>query len=274
MARDPWGGPVVIENQLEATDHTHLGQAIAYVAGVDRAATVIWVATRIRPEHAAALRWLNTCTPEHIGFYGVEIATWTINGSTPGYQFNVIVRPDTHSPSGSGKARGPLTEEQVVLQAYWAAFRDFLDERGAEHWIRPELPRGGWWGRNLGRPGFNLYAVAKPKVESLAVMLEISSQDHEVVFAALAAEKMAIETAFGQSLGWTNTGARDYVTIERKMVNLGDRADWPDQHNWLLTQLEQFRQTFRDRIAELPSITAADNAATAEDVNTATSDDA
>ncbi len=250
VARDPWGRVVVIENQLEPTDHKHLGQAIVYVAGVEKAGTVVWVASRIRPEHAAALRWLNGLTPASISFFGVEVATWTISGSSPGYQFNVVVRPDTQTLARDGdKPAGPLTEQQIAARAYWSAFRDFLDERGAEHWIRPDLPRGEWWGRNLGRPGFNIYAVVKPKSRSLSVMLEISSPDHATVHAALAAEREAIHRELGTEASWSSTEARDYVTTERKDLDPNDRTTWPEQHAWLLDQMERYRQVFRDRVA-------------------------
>ena len=253
LARDPWGELVVIENQLEPTDHSHLGQALTYIAGVENAGTVVWVASRMRPEHAAALRWLNALTPPTIGFYGVEVAAWTIDGSSPGYQFNVVVRPEAQKRErDSTKPVGPMTEQQLAARTYWSAFRDFLDERGAEHWIRSELPRSEWWGRNLGRPGFNLYAVVKPKSRSLAVMLEISSSDHASAFSALSAEKDAIDRELGGSTTWNSTEARDYIVTERANVDVGDHAQWREQHAWLLDQLERFRQVFRDRIARLP----------------------
>lgn len=251
LARDPWGGPVVIENQLEPTDHTHLGQAITYVAGIPDGATVIWIASRIRPEHAEALRWLNAQTPTSIGFYGVEIGLWTVGGSSPGYDFRVVVKPDAHKLSGQDKSGSPLTAEGAALQGYWMAFRDFLTARGAEHWMRSELPKSGWWGRNLGRPGFNLYAIAKPAAQALSVVLEISSADHTDAFAKLNTDRAAIDAEIGGAPQWSSTEARDYISVERKDANLAEPTGWPEQHAWLLDQLECFRRVFRDRIAGL-----------------------
>ena len=48
------GQAVLIENQLERTDHTHLGQLITYAAGV-RAGIVVWIADTFTDEHRAAL---------------------------------------------------------------------------------------------------------------------------------------------------------------------------------------------------------------------------
>ena len=68
---------VLIENQLEATDHRHLGQLLTYAAGLD-AATVIWIAKTFRSEHAAMLDWQNRITDERYRFFGIEIKVWQI----------------------------------------------------------------------------------------------------------------------------------------------------------------------------------------------------
>ncbi len=74
------GQAVLIENQLERTDHTHLGQLITYAAGV-RAGVVVWIADTFTDEHRAALDWLNESTPDSIKFFGVEIELWRIGES-------------------------------------------------------------------------------------------------------------------------------------------------------------------------------------------------
>jgi hypothetical protein len=81
LAKDTATGQAVfIENQLERTDHTHLGQLITYAAGV-RAGVVVWIADTFTDEHRAALDWLNESTPNSIKFFGVEIELWRIGES-------------------------------------------------------------------------------------------------------------------------------------------------------------------------------------------------
>lgn len=255
VAKDLSGGQVLIENQLEQTDHQHLGQLLTYAAGISAngstIVSVIWVASRIRAEHADALRWLNARTPENVGFYAVEITAWTIAGSPPGYRFDVIVRPDTTIQLG-GAGEAALTPDQLSLRTYWSAFRDYLEERGAQHWMRPKLPKSEYWGGNFGQPGINIYAVAKPKSKSIAVMLELSDPaNYQDIYEALLRERSSIEMELGASPQWSETAARRYVGTEHAPVELFDEKCQRDQFDWILNQLDRYRSVFHDRIMKL-----------------------
>lgn len=99
------GRRVLIESQLERTDHTHLGQLMTYAAGLD-AVTVVWVARRFTEEHRAALYWLNKITGDEIGFFGIEIELWRIGNSDPAPKFNIVSKPnDWTKPSGGPSGR-------------------------------------------------------------------------------------------------------------------------------------------------------------------------
>ncbi|MEV0352037.1 hypothetical protein AB0H88_40255 [Nonomuraea sp. NPDC050680] len=93
LLEDAEGRVVAVENQLDQTDHTHLGQLLTYCAGI-QAQYVIWVAHSITDEHAAALAWLNENTIEGVGFFGVQVEALRIGDSSPAPNFNVIVRPN------------------------------------------------------------------------------------------------------------------------------------------------------------------------------------
>ena len=83
---------VVIENQIERTDHVHLGQLLTYAAGSE-ANIVIWVTTNFQDEHRAALDWLNKSTIESLEFYGVEIEVVRIGESAPAPLFRLAAFP-------------------------------------------------------------------------------------------------------------------------------------------------------------------------------------
>ena len=89
---------VLIENQLERTDHTHLGQLITYAAGLD-AVTLVWVVQRFTEEHRAALDWLNRITDDDFHFFGLEIELWQIGDSVAAPKFNLVAKPNDWSKS-------------------------------------------------------------------------------------------------------------------------------------------------------------------------------
>ena len=93
-ATDDW---VLIENQLERTDHCHLGQLITYAAGLN-AVTIVWVAERFTEEHRAALDWLNERTDDKIHLFGLEIELWRIGDSPIAPKFNIISQPNDWHP--------------------------------------------------------------------------------------------------------------------------------------------------------------------------------
>ena len=84
---------VLIENQLERTDHTHLGQLMTYAAGLD-AVTIIWIAQTFTEEHRAALDWLNRITDDTFNFFGIEIELYKIGDSVSAPMFNLVSKPN------------------------------------------------------------------------------------------------------------------------------------------------------------------------------------
>lgn len=87
------GYPVVIENQLEWSDHSHLGQLLTYVAGCNAGAAV-WISPWIRPEHRQAINRLNQVSDGKIQFYGVEVRAIKIGDSPPAPDFRPVAVPD------------------------------------------------------------------------------------------------------------------------------------------------------------------------------------
>lgn len=121
---------VLIENQLERANHTHLGQLITYMAGLDTA-TIIWIAAEFTDEHRAALDWLNAATDDHFRFFGLEIQLWCIADSIKAPAFRVVVQPNewTKRTRETVRAveRGEISELGQQRMAYWRAFREYLD---------------------------------------------------------------------------------------------------------------------------------------------------
>ena len=80
VGEDDAGNSVVIENQLEKSDHDHLGKLITYMTAFD-AKTAIWIVSDPRPEHIAAISWLNESTDN--SFYFMKLEAIQIGESEP-----------------------------------------------------------------------------------------------------------------------------------------------------------------------------------------------
>ena len=112
---------VLIENQFSYTDHDHLGKLLTYAGGL-QAQTVIWLSELIRPEHRAALDWLNEISLEDVQFFGLEIELWKIRDSIPAVKFNIVSKPNDWSRSVALRGRGEPTELQELQAEYWKQF--------------------------------------------------------------------------------------------------------------------------------------------------------
>jgi hypothetical protein len=119
---------VLIENQIERTDHGHLGQLLTYMAGLETA-TVVWVAAQFTEEHRGALDWLNRMTRDELRFFGLEIELWRIGDSPFAPKFNVVVRPNDVVRTAAALTRTTITPLGEARRAYWAAFGEALNTR-------------------------------------------------------------------------------------------------------------------------------------------------
>lgn len=156
------GDWVLIENQLERTDHTHLGQLLTYASGLE-AVTIVWIASRFTEEHRSTLDWLNKITDERFQFFGLEVELWRIGESPAAPKFNVVSKPNDWSKSVAQAARSiddaSLSETQVTQREYWAAFHEALKSaQGPVSGNRKPQPQS-WMSYSVGRTEFSLAAV-------------------------------------------------------------------------------------------------------------------
>lgn len=256
---DNW---VLIENQLEKTDHTHLGQLLTYAAGL-QAVTIVWVAERFTEEHRAALDWLNEITDDRFNFFGLEIELWRIGNSPIAPKFNVISKPNDWTKTVAAGAaqveRESLTEARQLQLDFWTMFRQFVQEHGTRIRATKAHPQH-WMTFALGRSGFNLSGVASmydTEAESydsneLRAEVVLDGPNSKVDFSSLAQEKSQIEAELGELLSWHNPERKRMCRIYlRKSVILTDRDKWPDYAKWLLEKLEALHRTFATRVRRL-----------------------
>ena len=249
------GSMVLIENQLEKTDHTHLGQLLTYAAGLD-AVTIVWIAERFTDEHRAALDWLNEITGEKVSFFGLEIELWKIGASPIAPKFNVVSKPNDWIKGGGGGSRGGavVTETKQLQQDYWRDFRELLAERKSS--LKPQKAHPQHWLTvSIGRRNFHMSALINTSGERIGVELYLQGSDAKKHFKQLETEKAKIEQQIGQPLDWRELPTKEAsrILLMRADSSIKDSAQWPEQHNWLADHLEKFNSVFRPLIQSLPA---------------------
>ena len=242
---------VLIENQLEKTDHRHLGQLLTYAAGL-KAATIVWVAQEFAEEHRAALDWLNSITSEHYQFFGLQIELWRIDGSPPAPMFNVVVEPNEWSREVKQSAEGGTSDLKQLQMAYWQGLRNLLLERKSK--VRPQKAQPqSWTTFALGRSGTWLGACVNSQKKAVWAEFCCNGPPGKVWFDELHAQKEAIEKEFGQPLSWQRLDDKKQsrIAIYREGADPTDQSDWSAQHTWLVAQLECMREVFQQRALNL-----------------------
>ncbi len=252
---DNW---VLIENQLERTDHTHLGQLITYAAGLN-AVTIVWIAKQFSEEHRAAMDWLNERTDEKINLFGLEIELWQIGDSAIAPKFNVISQPNDWSRKVQiGAVAAELDEASKDRLRFWTAFKDFLVHQGCT--LKSTNPSGQYYMNfPLGRSGIYLSAIrsnysseTKLKTPELRVDLYLQHAHAKDEFDKLLSQQSAVEQSLGFPLTWLKSENQATCRIfSRVDADFRDDQLWPQQFAWLHQRLEAFHKVFAPLVKEL-----------------------
>jgi hypothetical protein len=246
---DDW---VLIENQLEKTDHIHLGQLLTYGAGLE-AVTIVWIAEHFMDEHRATLDWLNEITDERFNFFGLEIELWQIGESPFAPRFNIVSKPNDWSRTISDIVRrSDLTATKQLQLEYWTEFREFLHDRGST--LKPHKPLPQCWTNfALGRAHFGLSASVNSRDNRIGVGIGLSGPNAKLHFAILQQEKEVIESGIGEKLVWTNSKDNKTcgISLSKDVMDFTNQENWPDQYNWLQEKLESFYRTFSSIVKNL-----------------------
>lgn len=250
------GSWVLIENQLERTDHSHLGQLLTYASGLE-AVTIIWIAARFTEEHRSTLDWLNRITDDSFRFFGLEVELWRIGDSPAAPKFNIISKPNDWSKSVSHAAKAiedtELTPTKLRQRDYWGALNAVLDQQGGRVSGAKKPQAASWMSYPIGRTRFNLGAVMNTQKPFLRVELYISGENAKSFFAQLETQAADIHAELGYPLEWEPLpqGADSRVSVYKHGVDPLDEAGWPEQHAWLAARLDEMHRVFFARVRDL-----------------------
>ncbi len=225
---------VVIENQLENTDHTHLGQVLTYLAGLE-AQTVIWIAREFQGPHLSAIRWLNSHTIDPFAFFAVKVRAVRIADAPAPVAplFEVLERPNDWDRRVRDMAETRVNGRRADLRPFRREFWSFYAERHqgddtppnySDHTVK-HLIGGVIVHQSLSRDGTGLY-------------IDKSNSDYDVQTKDLAMRYEATVTA---EIGNRNRSL---------WIDSQDRDNWPQMADWLHERLAQFRRIITEHTPE------------------------
>lgn len=252
LAKDAGTGKyVIIENQLEKTNHDHLGKAITYASVLD-ASSIIWIASEFTDEHKKALDWLNDHTNDEVGFYGVRIELWQIDSSRPAIKLNVRSQPNTAvSQAAKSKASKDLTESRKAQLEFWTQFRDKLAKTKQIPSLQTPRPQH-WFDVSLGKSHIHLSNICNTSDNKIGVRVYIGNKIADQMLPYLETMRDEIEQEIGETLTWNpNPENRDKVISLTKNADLIDKTSWNESIHWLVNKTIAFRKAFSKRIKRM-----------------------
>ena len=243
---------VIIENQLEKTNHDHLGKALTYASVLD-AATIVWLATEFTPEHKKALDWLNDHTLDEISFYGVQVELWQIDNSNPALRFNVICKPnEAVRQAAISKATEELSDSRRFQFEFWTRFKEKISKTKKIPSLQTPRPQY-WFNISLGKTHIHLSNTCNTDVNTVGVRVYIGNKIVNTMLLYLESKKAEIESAIGHPLQWNpNPETIDKVIVLLHSTDFTDPKSQEEALDWLVEYTIKFREVFYRLVVQSP----------------------
>ena len=248
FAKDETTGiKVIIENQLETSNHDHLGKIITYASGLD-AKVVVWIVKEAREEHRSAIEWLNNNTNSNVNFFLIEIHAYKIGNSDSAPMFQVIEQPnDFIKNNKSIDSNDTMNKSQSQRVEFWNQFNNVLIERGKPFNVR-KATTDHWYNVAIGTSDAHIAITLINKDSVIGVELYIT--DNKELFDRLYQQKEDIENDLGFKLDWrrlNNSKASRIVTFIKEL-NFDDHSNYNDLMNKTIDLAVLMRDTFKKYI--------------------------
>lgn len=253
VAEDINGGTVIIENQLEKSDHDHLGKLLTYLTAME-AKTAIWIVSHPRPEHVSAISWLNESSTAN--FYMVKIEAIKIGNSEPAPLFTQIVGPSQEAKD-VGIAKQHMAERYHLRERWWSQLIPLSDQVSRLHsHLSPK--QYNWIGTSSGERGLNFNYIVNQ--DSCMAELYIDKgkdceDENRLIFDALKAHQSKIEQSFGGALSWEQLENKRACKVQYRYDGGGYRSpeeDWPEIQMHIIRAMDRLEKSIRPHLKNLP----------------------
>jgi len=251
VAEDESGNAVIIENQFGKSDHDHLGKLVTYLTMIDARAAV-WIVSDPRPEHIAAITWLNESSAA--AFYMVKLEAIRIADSSPAPLLTLIVGPSEEGLE-AGKTKKDLAERYAIRERFWT---QLLGSARAKTKLHSNISPGqhGWMGTGAGKSGLTYDYVVRQNDANVELYIDRGSDseaENKAIFDRLAQSKESIEADFGEPLEWQRLEGKRACRIKRDIDLGGYRDDekWPQIQDAMIDAMIRLEKALKPHIARL-----------------------
>ena len=254
FGEDSNGNKVIIENQLEKTDHDHLGKVLTYLVNLE-AGTAIWITKDPRDEHSKVIEWLNETTPDNISFYLIRIEAIKIENQEIAAPLFTIIQGPSFEAKQIGAEKKDFAVRHRIRRDFWT---QLINEMNKNHnYCRNISPSNdSWIGIAMGISGVSLNLVISKKSARSEIYINRGSQEeNKLIFDFFHNDKVNIEHAFGGELVWERMEDKVTSRIKDQLdgVNYFEESNWPKINNHLIGSTENMMRGFKSSIKSLTS---------------------
>ena len=236
------GRKIVIENQLEPTNHDHLGKIITYASGFD-AEIIVWIVKSVRDEHKQAIDWLNEHTDQKINIFAIQMEVWRIGESPYAPKFQVIAKPNDWAKAvKKATNQTELSDTKLLQLDFWSKFKEYVQDNNGKIKLRKAYPQH-WYDISFGFS--NAHIALTVNSQSSQMACEIYIPDSKQLFSCLFSKKNDIENELSENLIWEELPEKKASRI--KLITKGElsnQIEWNQYHSWLLDKVTKFQKVF------------------------------
>lgn len=253
LCEDKDGNAVIIENQLERTNHDHLGKLLTYLVNLE-ASMAIWVTTDPRPEHQKVIDWLNESTGADISFYLVKVEATKIGDSPYAPLFTVFAAPDKQSKE-TGKTKKEMAARHYLRLEFWESLLQKSKEK-TRLFSNISPSTSNWISMGAGKSGVSFSYVILMEGANVVLYIDYdqdTGKKNKEIFDELYKQKDLIEKEFGDALEWERHDDKRACRIQKKYSKGGllNKDQWPKIQDELIEGMIRFYKALKSRLDKI-----------------------
>jgi hypothetical protein len=235
------GHKIIIENQLEATNHDHLGKVITYAAGLD-AKYLVWIVKDVRDEHLKAIEWLNEHLDDEIRCFLIKIEVWQIGDSKPAPRFELIsVKNNWAASLKSASVSSDVSATKLRQKEYWESLCEYMRNRDQQIRLHTPAPQN-WLNFSMGNSIAHIALTIHTQKQRLGCELYISND--KILFAYLNDNAVEIREQLGCDFKWFEGNVAAGLGVYFIVDDVFKKAEQEQYFTWMYEKVLLFKKVF------------------------------